>query len=1357
MVSAKVALPENRLPSISSGPRASPTSTARSATEVRAVSQSTTKSAVGRKPTSSADAATTARRNESVIGLPKFTKPTPGDSGPYAPSSAGQKTARPTGNTGGNGRDYPQSVEYPADLPITAHRDEILAALVRHQVLIVAGETGSGKSTQLPKILLELDPDGWIGHTQPRRIAARSVAERVAEEIGTSIGGLVGYTVRFNDQVGSDTRIKVMTDGILLAEIQRDPELRRYEALIIDEAHERSLNIDFLLGYLKRLLPRRPELKLIITSATIDTERFAEHFATAGVPAPVIEVSGRTYPVELRYRPLDTETDQIDGIVKAVQELSREGPGDILVFLPGERDIRDAADALGDLQLSNTEIVPLYARLSAAEQHRIFASHRGRRIVLATNIAETSLTVPGIRFVIDPGTARISRYNQRTKVQRLPIEDVSQASANQRAGRCGRLGPGICIRLYSEEDFDGRDEFTDPEITRTNLASVILQMVSLGIAPEGVKDIQDFPFVEAPDTRTIADGVRLLEELGALDPEPDEKFSWLTPRGARLARLPLDPRIARMVIAGDELGVLDPVLVIGAALSIQDPRESPSDNREAARQSHARFNDPKSDFVTLLFLWDYVNTERRQRSSGSFRRMCRREFLNHNRIREWQDLYAQLKRVSKDLELQKPQRRRAEDVDADGLHRALLTGLLSQVGVKDERELAKSQKQGRTKRQKPLVEYIGARNARFVIAPGSVLSKSGPRWVMAGELTETNRLYARMVAPIQPSWLEEAGGHMASYSYADPEWSEERGTAVVVERAALFGLPIVPGRQINLYRVDVPLARELFIQHALVGREWDVPDGSGLHQFLNHNAAVIAEAARWEAKTRNRDLEVEASLLFSHYDRALPPTIVSVRHFEKWWKTKITTEPELLNLRVADVLPAALDPGAFPDTWPGSSYRIGYTFDPGSPVDGITVSIPFEELSKVEGAEFSWLVPGYRLELVTELLRTLPKDTRTRLIPLPDTAAEVVAALPAFRSAPVEPIEAAVRRELKVDGVMIERGLLQPEYLPAHLRPTFQVLSPDGTMLAAGRDLERLKDRLRDRVRAELGNEPHPLERTGLTAWPGGDLPQTANSTQLGVTIEVYPALADRTDGVDLVVLASKREQAQSHWNGVRRLLRLSLTRPVRHAVQLLDSEVALAIVGLSGSEHLQLSKAALVDDLVNAALDTVIASAGGPPWTEHAMNALIRFSARRFPESLETVATDGGRVLLQGARCQSLLDRLVESPVDLDVIIHDCRRQLRSLLFPGSFSAQGAHRLPAVARYLAALAHRLEQLPNNRHSDLEHLATVLRLETAATNSDDAEVMWMVQELRVSLWAQHLGTDGPISPQRIRKRLAKVR
>ncbi|MGI9609703.1 MAG: ATP-dependent RNA helicase HrpA, partial [Acidimicrobiia bacterium] len=764
------------------------------------------------------------------------------------------------------------AVSYPAELPITAHRDEILDALGSHQILVVAGETGSGKSTQLPKMLLEMAEElgfsGWIGHTQPRRIAARSVAERIAEELATELGSTVGFTVRFNDQVSKRTRIKLMTDGILLAEIQRDPQLNRYSALIIDEAHERSLNIDFLLGYLRSLLPRRPELRVIITSATIDTERFAEYFADARQePAPIISVSGRTYPVEMRYRPLGERADQVDGIVDAVGELAREEPGDILVFLTGERDIRDAEDALAGLGLHQAEIVPLYARLSAAEQHRIFAPHRGRRIVLATNIAETSLTVPGIRYVIDPGQVRISRYNQRTKVQRLPIEKVSQASADQRAGRCGRIGPGICIRLYSEDDFEERSEFTDPEITRTNLASVILQMASIGLAPNGPDDIIDFPFVESPDTRNITDGVRLLEELGAVDLHP-EAPNWLTGLGRRLARLPVDPRIARMIIAADEWNCLDSVLVIAAALSIQDPREEPSDKREAARQSHARFTHGSSDLLSLLNLWDYANSQRRERSSGSFRRMCRREFLNHNRLREWQDLYSQLKRIAREMKLDKPVRRRADDVDGDAVHRAVLAGLLSHIGMREEPERRKDA--GRNARGKrpvrPRVEYVGARNSRFVLAPGSAISKTQPRWVMAGELVETNRLYARTVAAIDPRWIEDAAERLATYTYTEPAWNPDRGTATVIERATLYGLPIVTGRTINLHRVDPDLARDLFIQEALVERNWETPAGSKLHAFLDQNTSVLAEAAQWEAKTRNRDLEVEAEAVRAHYD-----------------------------------------------------------------------------------------------------------------------------------------------------------------------------------------------------------------------------------------------------------------------------------------------------------------------------------------------------------------------------------------------------------------------------------------------------------------------------------------------------------
>ncbi len=1223
--------------------------------------------------------------------------------------------------------------------------------------MIIAGETGSGKSTQLPKMCLELvnelGIDGWIGHTQPRRIAARSVAERVAEELGSSIGQTVGYTVRFNDQVSRHTRIKLMTDGILLAEIQRDPALKKYSVLIIDEAHERSLNIDFLLGYLRSLLPRRPDLRVIITSATIDTERFAKHFETSDGPAPITEVSGRTYPVEMRYRPLDTDTDQIDGIAEAVRELSREGDGDILVFLPGERDIRDAADALTDLNLRSTEIVPLYARLSAAEQHRIFASHRGRRIVLATNIAETSLTVPGIRYVIDPGEVRISRYNQRTKVQRLPIEPVSQASANQRAGRCGRLGPGICIRLYSEEDFESRPEFTDPEITRTNLASVILQMASIGLAKDGPGDIVDFPFVESPETRNITDGVRLLEELGAVDLHPDAR-NWITQLGRRIARLPVDPRIARMVIAADQLNCLDPVLVIASALSIQDPREEPSDKRELARESHARFRDPKSDMLSVLHLWDYANTQKRERSSGAFRRMCRKEFLNHNRLREWQDLYSQLKRVAKDIKLGKPLRRPAEDVDADAVHRALLTGLLSQIGLKDEVDVAKKARKGAGPKRpvRPRTEYIGARNSRFVIAPGSTLTKNGPRWVMAGELVETNRLYARMAAPIDPRWVEDTAEHLMTYSYAEPVWRPERGTATVIERASLYGLPVVAGRTINLHRVDPELAREIFIQSALVDRDWETPADSRLHAFLDHNERVLAEAARWEAKTRNRSLEVEVEAVATHYDRLLPAEIVSVRHFEKWWKRLVDQTPDRLNLSIDDLLPAGLQTTDFPDRWPGTEAALGYTFEPNSAVDGITVSISAAEL-RSGTSQYSWLVPGMRVELVTELLRTLPKDTRTRFLPLPDTAERIVNALPDWPIDADVGIAQAVRPHLVLNGFPIEQGLLRPDDLPTHLRPIFQVVDGEGRMLAAGRDLSRLGERLEGKVRSRLAAASHPMERAGLTEWPGGTIPQTETAQYLGATITVYPALVDRGAAVDLAVLATQAEQDQAHWDGVRRLVRFSLSRPVRTVAQTLRGQAALALAGLVNSPSLELTQAGMVDDLVNASIDSIMTAAGGAPWSEADMRALVRYANLKFESVVSQFSVPAIEAIVGAQAVLVQLERLALGPVDLALAGADVLATLQSLIFDGCFTAQGLDRTANVARYVAALDYRLTQLPGDRERDLVSTAEIQQLQRAAASTTHPDVPWMLQEYRVSLWAQHLGTDGPISSKRIRKLL----
>ena len=795
-------------------------------------------------------------------------------------------------------------ITYPEDLPVVEQRAEIAAAIRDHQVVVVAGETGSGKTTQLPKICLELGRgiEGAIGHTQPRRIAARAVAERVAEELGVELGGVVGYQVRFADHSSRDTLVKVMTDGILLAELQRDRDLRRYDSIILDEAHERSLNVDFLLGYLKRLLPRRPDLRIVITSATIDPQRFADHFATPARPVPVLEVSGRTYPVEVRYRPLDRDgeesLDQVTGIVEAVEELWTESRGDggsqdILVFLSGEREIRDAAEALTTLDLPATEVLPLFGRLSAAEQHRVFARHDGRRIVLATNVAETSLTVPGIRYVVDTGTARISRYSQRTKVQRLPIEPISQASANQRAGRCGRLADGICIRLYAEEDYQGRPEFTDPEMLRTNLASVILQMTSLRLG-----DVARFPFLDPPDSRQVTDGIRLLEELRAVETSADTgSRRRLTAYGKRLAQLPVDPRLGRMLLEADRLGCLREVLVVVSAMSIQDPRERPLDNQELANGAHKRFADEHSDFAAYLNLWRYVQEQQKALSASAFRRMCKSEFLHYLRIREWQDLQQQLRQACKQVGFDTSRSARDGDPDLDTVHRALLAGLLSHVGARDE-----------IKR-----EYLGARGARFGISPGSSLFRKQPQFVMAGELVETTRLWARDVARIDPLWAEEAGEHLVKRSYSEPRWSARQGSAVATERVTLYGVPLVVGRTVGYARVDPVESRHLFIQRALVEGDWTTR-----HRFFHDNAALVERLSELEARTRRRDLIVGDEALYAFYDKRIPASVVSARHFDSWWKkagrsdaTLLTfTEDLLLSDRVNEV-----DTDAYPAVW----------------------------------------------------------------------------------------------------------------------------------------------------------------------------------------------------------------------------------------------------------------------------------------------------------------------------------------------------------------------------------------------------------------------------------------------------------
>ncbi|MCH9731841.1 MAG: ATP-dependent RNA helicase HrpA, partial [Actinomycetia bacterium] len=932
------------------------------------------------------------------------------------------------------------AITYP-ELPVSDRRDDLAKAIAEHQVVVVAGATGSGKTTQLPKICLELGRGirGTIGHTQPRRLAARTVAQRIADELGTPLGDAVGYTVRFTDQASDRTLVKLMTDGILLADIQRDRRLLRYDTIILDEAHERSLNIDFLLGYLRGLLPRRPDLKIIVTSATIEPERFAEHFGGA----PIVEVSGRTYPVEIRYRPLEvpiggtqnedpddpdhevvrTELrDPTEAIVDAVTELAAEPPGDVLVFLSGEREIRDTAEALRGAFDPNTEVLPLYARLPTAEQQKVFQSSRARRrVVLATNVAETSLTVPGIRYVVDPGAARISRYSRRTKVQRLPIEPISQASAQQRAGRCGRTAPGVCIRLYSEDDFDARPHYTDPELLRTNLAAVILQMAALDLG-----EVEDFGFLDPPDARSIRDGVGLLQELGAFD-----SSGALTDIGSRLAKLPVDPRLGRMLLQADAEGCVREILVLAAALSIPDPRERPSDREEAARQKHARFADEHSDFISYLNLWRYLGEQRKERSGSSFRRMCRQEFLHYLRIREWQDLVGQLRSICSDLGI----REQSATADPAQVHAALAAGLLSHIGLRD----------GDTR------NYSGARNTKFVLAPGSVLTKRPPRWVVVADLVETGRLYGRTAARIQPEAVEHVAGHLVKRTYSEPHWDPKGGAAMAYEKVSLYGLPIVARRRTGYGQIDPEAARDLFIQHALVDGEWNTQ-----HHFFRDNAKLRAELAALEERARRRDLLVDDEQVFAFYDARIPEDVVSVRHFDGWWRKQRHRTPDLLTLGRDDLMRTE-ENSEHPETWMSGDLALplSYRFTPGTADDGVTVHVPVDVLARLGGDDFAWQVPALREELLTALIRSLPKDLRRNFVPAPDTARALLAAISPDSGSVLD----AVQRELRrMTGILVPVDAFDLDKLPAHLRLNFAVEGGDGTVVAQGRSLAELQD-----------------------------------------------------------------------------------------------------------------------------------------------------------------------------------------------------------------------------------------------------------------------------------------------------------
>ncbi|CAI0691852.1 ATP-dependent RNA helicase HrpA [Serratia quinivorans] len=1220
-------------------------------------------------------------------------------------------------------------ITYPENLPVSQKKQDILQAIRDHQVVIVAGETGSGKTTQLPKICLELGRGvkGLIGHTQPRRLAARTVANRIADELETPLGGSVGYKVRFNDQVGENTLVKLMTDGILLAEIQQDRLLMQYDTLIIDEAHERSLNIDFILGYLRELLPKRPDLKVIITSATIDPQRFSRHFNNA----PIIEVSGRTYPVEVRYRPVvddadDTDRDQLQAIFDAVDELGREGPGDILIFMSGEREIRDTADALNRLNLPHTEVLPLYARLSNSEQNRVFQSHHGRRIVLATNVAETSLTVPGIKYVIDPGTARISRYSFRTKVQRLPIEPVSQASANQRKGRCGRVSDGICIRLYAEQDFLSRPEFTDPEILRTNLASVILQMTSLGLG-----DIAAFPFVEAPDKRNILDGVRLLEELGAIK-TADNGHYQLTAQGRQLAQLPIDPRLARMVLEAQKSGSVREVMIITAALSIQDPRERPMDKQQASDEKHRRFADKDSDFLAYVNLWDWLKEQQKEHSSSQFRRLCRNDFLNYLRVREWQDIYTQLRQVVKELGLPV----NSEPSDYRSVHTALLTGLLSHIGQKDV------DKQ----------EFTGARNARFSIFPGSGLFKKPPKWTMVAELVETSRLWGRIAARIEPEWIEPLAQHLVKHSYSEPHWSKSQGAVMASEKVTLFGLPIVAARSVNYSTIDPLLCRELFIRHALVEGDWQTR-----HAFFAANLKLRAEVEELEHKSRRRDILVDDETLFAFYDQRIPNDVVSGRHFDNWWKNAGKQNSDLLSFEKEMLIKdganqvSALD---YPNTWYQGNLklRLTYQFEPGTDADGVTVHIPLPILNQVEQQGFEWQIPGIRRELIIALIKSLPKPVRRNFVPAPNYAEAFLG-----RATPLEmPLLDSLERELRrMTGVTVSREDWQWDQVPDHLKMTFRVVGEKHKTLREGKDLTALKLMLKDKVQETLSAVADDgLEQSNLHIWSFGKLPEFYEQKRGGYSMKAYPALVDEKDSVAIRLFDSEQEQRQAMWQGTRRLLLLNIPSPIKYLHEKLPNKAKLGLYFNPYGRVLD-----LIDDCISCGIDKLIAEHGGPVWQEENFARLQELVRGELNETVVGVAKQVEQILTAVFNINKRLKGRVD--ISLALALSDIKTQLGALVYRGFVTNNGWKRLPDTLRYLQAIERRLEKLAIDPHRDRAQMLRVEQVQQAwqqwlnklspKRQQDDEvkEVRWMIEELRVSLFAQQLGTPYPISDKRI--------
>lgn len=1259
-------------------------------------------------------------------------------------------------------------IEFPDELPVSHSVAEISAAIAKNQVVVIAGETGSGKTTQIPKICLQLGRgrSGLIGHTQPRRLAARTVAERISDELGQSIGESVGYAIRFNDRVGKHTAVKLMTDGILLAELQRDPHLYAYDTIIIDEAHERSLNIDFLLGYLKRLLPKRPELKLIITSATIDPESFAEHFRDPRThePAPIIEVSGRTYPVEVRYRPLEIEVDgktvaiePLDGLCTSVEELLAEGSGDILCFFPGERDIRDAQDALEKKHWRGVEIVPLFGRLSNQEQHRVFAPHNKRRIVLATNIAETSLTVPGIHYVIDTGTARISRYSTRTKVQRLPIEPISQASANQRAGRCGRIADGITIRLYSEEDFAARPEFTDPEILRTNLASVILQMSSLQLGT-----VADFPFVQPPEPKAVRDGLVLLDELDAIaSPPAADAAPRLTKIGRQLARIPVDPRLARMLVEAEKLQCLEPVIILVAAMTLQDVRERPLEKQQQADQAHARFRSRTSDFLGLLSLWDHITSQRAELSGNQFRKRMKEEFLHFMRIREWFDLVRQLKDIARDMNWELPEKNSAHASElrfADGefsgdvaaVHRALLTGLLSNIGA----------------RISDSAEFQGARGTKFLIFPGSGVAKKPPELVMASELVETSKLWARGVAAIEPSWVENAAQSLLKHQYSDPRWSFKRGAAVVTQRSTLYGVPIVADRTISYHRVEPEAARSMFIQHALIAGEWKTS-----HKFFHDNLDKLSAAGEYEEKARRRGIIADEEALFEFYDRRIPETVTHSKAFDGWWKKARKKQPDLLDFDPAQLVSeeaASVTEQAFPDYWRhgGLDFELEYLFEPGHRRDGVTVNIPVPMLASVEAWPFEWLVPGLREELVTELIRGLPKALRRSLVPAPDFAARAMEHLLPYESDLLSQVTTAFR-SLGARGINASDFSL--EKLPPHLQMTFAAIDKRGHIIDSDKDLAALQQRQAGKISASItkkvqqveqrsSHEPKPAKparREYFSNWTADNLGTIAEEIEHDVdahTVKAYPALTISEQGLCIQYYPTRSAADSAMLTATLTLLLRELTVNTQKMVNGLPLQQRVAV------DHYPHGGAdGLVNDARIAALRDLLLARGGPVRSPEKFAELKATISQSLPGEVRQAVVTLAPGLVRFSKIADELQQW-EGPA-----IDDMQQQLDFLLPKNAISTHGLQQLRHLPRYLQAMEIRLADMAADPDKDGErqdiiddcraYLRNQLRHLPAGAEKSPAvaKIRWMLEELRVSLFAQRLGTAHPVSARRVKK------